>query len=97
MIRIVASVSLMDLLIARGIAANVREKIMRHGEVSRTGNYFDILVDRDPQDLPDSVVNFLRNRPEIVYVAEWNMLESDPGTVLKGTDPGIHIFAGWPV
>lgn len=93
MIRIVASVSLMDLLIARGIAANVREKIMRHGEVSRTGNYFDILVDRDPQDLPDSVVNFLRNRAEIVYVAEFSP-NAQSGTVLKGTDPGVHRFLG---
>lgn len=97
MIRIVATKDLAELLQTRGIADVVRQKIMRHGQISFNGNYFDILLDRDPQDLPDALVTFLRNRAEIIYVAEWDMTESDPGTVLKGTDPGIHIFAGWKV
>lgn len=99
-LRIVAVVDIDTLLTARGLAAKVREKIMRHGQVHISADgenfYFDILVDRDAEDLPPAVVDFLRNRNEIVYVAEWDMV-SPTGTVLKGTDPGIHVFAGWPV
>ena len=96
MLRIVATVSLRDLLEARGIAENVRQRIMRHGEITCAGGYFDILVDRDANDLPDAVVAFLRNRAEIVYVAEFQP-NAQSGSVLKGADPGVHRFLGVPV
>lgn len=110
MIRIVATGDLKDLLIARGIAEGVRDRIMKHGQIrcyrdtynedgslkAQGTRYFDILIDRDANDLPDNVVTFLRNRAEVVYVAEWDMT-SGTGTVYKGSDPGIHGFLGWPV
>jgi hypothetical protein len=100
MLRIVATASLDALLQARGIAADIRQRILRHGEVTvRRADgqiYLDILVDRDAEDLPDAAVTFLRNRAEVIYVAEWDGV-SQTGTVLKGADPGIHKFAGWPV
>lgn len=99
MIRIVLSADLDTILAARGTADAVRRRIMRHGQVhvTRDGSqfYFDILVDRDANDLPPAVVTFLRNRAEVIYVAEWDM-QGEP-VILKGADPGIHQFAGWPV
>lgn len=105
MIRIVLSADLDTILAARGTAEAIRRRIMRHGQVhvTRDGQqfYFDILVDRDADDLPDAAVTFLRNRAEVIYVAEWDMDQpSEDGVnprVLKGADPGIHQFAGWPV
>src|SRR5688572_19311712 len=101
MLRIVATAALRDLLIARGIAENVRDRILKHGSIecvrdSDGTRFFDILVDRDSEDLPPAVVTFLRNRAEVVYVAEWDGV-SKTGTVLKGVDPGIHAFLGVPV
>lgn len=110
MIRIVCTVEIRQLLAARGIADEVIERIKRHGEVrcardtyNEDGSiqtlgqrYFDIIVERDANDLPPAVVTFLRNRPEVVYVAEWDGV-SPTGVVHKGSDPGIHQFAGWPV
>lgn len=100
MLRIVATAELRTLLEARGIAEEVRTRILRHGQISSLRDsdgqrFYDILVDRDANDLPDSVVTFLRNRAEIIYVAEWDM--GGTWNVLKGADPGIHKFAGWPV
>lgn len=99
MLRIVLTVDIDTLLETRGIAADVRQRIKRHGQVHITRDgvtfYFDILLDRDSEDLPPAVVTFLRNRNEVVYVAEWDM--NGAFAVLKGSDPGIHKFAGWPV
>jgi len=67
---------------------------------------YDILLNRDPQDLPEVLVQVLRSAPAVIYVAEW---DGTPDTVdeagnpvttarvLKGADPGYHKFAGWPV
>lgn len=99
MLRIVLTVDLDTLLEARGLAAEVRQRIERHGQVHISADgvtfYFDILLDRDSEDLAPATVTFLRNREEVIYVAEWDM--GGTFAVLKGTDPGIHKFAGWPV
>jgi len=132
MIRIVASSDLKDILIARGIAADVRDRIMRWGQVTpikqpmkmgtvrdENGNnvpglvpdgpptkYYDILLERDSNDLPDALVNFLRNNAAILYVAEWDgkpdTVDAEGNPVVswkiwKGSDPTNHRFAGWPV
>jgi hypothetical protein len=67
---------------------------------------YDILVDTDPADLPPAAVTFLRNNAAVLYVAEWDLKNGAPYhattnpdgyRIFKGTDPGYHKFAGWPV
>lgn len=97
MIRIVATFSLRQALRLRDYAEDVIERIMRHGEVTvqRGGGqvYLDVLIDADPADIPPAVRQFLRDRPEVVYIADWDFV-GEP-TVYKGSDPGLHRFAGW--
>ena len=98
MLRIVCTADIRPILQAAGWNAARIARVLKHGMIDfRRGanRTFDVLVDRDANDLPAAAVTFLRNRAEVVYVAEWDM--AGEYTVLKGADPGLHKFAGWPV
>lgn len=69
---------------------------------------YDVLVDAVTADMTRAEINALKNRPDILYMVEWDPSGPTHTTdaqgnkvpawvVLKGTDPGYHRFAGWPV
>ena len=110
MLRIVCSTDILPILEGVGWPAARIKRVLKHGVVDFRKDVatrsFDVLVDRDADDLPAAAVTFLRNRAEVIYVAEWDMVNSAPYNAVtnpdgyriwKGADPGYHKFAGWPV
>ncbi|HZD27248.1 MAG TPA: hypothetical protein VE251_00970 [Xanthobacteraceae bacterium] len=101
MIRIVATVDLQAALEAKGVALEVAKRILRHGMVTykRAGiDTWDVLIERNTNDFPPAMVDWVLSRAQVLYVAEWE-LNADPATavVLKGVAPVGRSFYGWPV
>ena len=113
MIRIVSTADITPMLNSLGPD---RDHVMRHGQVVQTARhesqanktvYYDILLDTDLAEFPPGMQIALINRPQVIYVGEWDMvpdeLDKDGNVivahsrVLKGVDPGVSGFLGWPV
>ncbi len=110
MLRIVATSDIVPIMQAAGWNAARIARVLKHGLihfVRGANNTWDVLVDRDSDDLPPAAVTVLRNQAAVVYVAEFDPYgpaytvdaqgnQTPNWTVLKGADPGVHRFAGWP-
>ena len=110
MLRIVCSADLKPILEGAGWTAARVLRVLKHGVVDfrkdAATRSWDVLVDRDANDLPAAAVTFLRNNAAVFYVAEWDLQNGAPYNattnpdgyrIWKGADPGYHKFAGWPV